>query len=159
MKIPSHIPSLESPEVSPQCKQIPNPPDIKVGLKDKPLRLWMKYYGQNYHNLSKEDIKRVVATYMAQITLVDSQIGRVIDFLRETGELEHTIVVFISDYGYFAGNHGMIGKTNVLYEDLLRVSMIFRIPGVKRGKRISTLTELTDVAPTILEILGLPLPA
>ena len=140
-------------------KQLPDPPDITEGLKDKPFRLWMQYYGQNFHNLSKEDIKRVVASYMAQITLVDSQIGHVVNFLRESGEIENTIIVFISDHGDFAGNHGMIGKTNALYEDLLRVPMIFSIPGLKGGGKISALTELTDVAPTILEILGIPLPA
>ena len=98
----------------PFVKQIPDPPDITEGLKDKPFRLWMQYYGQNFHNLSKEDIKRVVASYMAQITLVANQIGHVVDFLRESGEIENTIVVFLSDHGDFAGNHGMIGKTNAL---------------------------------------------
>lgn len=138
--------------------KIPDPPDITEGLKDKPLRLWMQYYGQNYHNLSKNDIKRVVASYMAQISLIDSQIGRVIDYLRDSGQMENTIIIFTSDHGDFAGGHGLIGKTNALYEDLLRVPMLFKVPGIQGGSKIEALTEITDISPTILDLLEIPVP-
>lgn len=120
-----------------------------------PARLRAQWYGLSLDRATDDDIRRIQATYMGMIELVDTQIGRVIDALRRTGKLDQTLIVFCSDHGDFWGERGLIGKSTVLYESLLRVPLVFHGPGVPRGVASDAAVDLTDLAPTILELLGL----
>ena len=137
---------------------MPGPEGREPLLGGMPTRLWMQYYGQKYDTLSLWDYKRVQATYLAQVSLVDSQIGRVLDCLEQTGEMDSTLIVFTADHGDFWGNHDLIGKTNAVYQDLLRIPLMIRIPGVTAGENTEAMTDNTDVAPTLLELLDIPVP-
>lgn len=138
---------------------MPGPTGHRPLFADKPLRLFLQYYGQQFEKLTEDDYRRIQASYLAQITLVDSQIGRVLSALRESGEWEHTIVLFVSDHGDFWGNHGLVGKTNACYEDLLHVPMIWKLPLHALPGRSSAFADLSDIAPTLLDLLGLETPA
>jgi arylsulfatase A-like enzyme len=138
---------------------MPGPIGAEPLFADKPLRLFLQYYGQRFETLTPDDHRRIQASYLAQISLVDSQIGRVCTALRESGEWENTLVVFVSDHGDFWGNHGLVGKTNACYEDLLHVPMIWKLPDSTGVGWNDDLCDLSDVLPTVLDVLGLERPA
>ena len=93
------------------------------------------------------------------IKLIDDQVGRILAALEESDERENTIVIFTSDHGETLGDHGLILKGCRFYEGLTRVPLIWSWPGAFRaGVRSPALVELTDIAPTLLDVCGLPLP-
>lgn len=104
-----------------------------------------------------EVIKEHIADYYAMITHMDTQIGRMIRALEETGELENTIVIFAGDNGLAVGQHGLMGKQN-LYEHSIKVPLIFRGPGIPEGAKRSAKVYLTDIYPTLMELTNLETP-
>jgi arylsulfatase A-like enzyme len=105
------------------------------------------------------DARRMLAAYYAQIELIDSQIGRMLDALAATGQRENTIVLFTSDHGGMLGDHGLLKKGCRFYEGAIHVPLILSWPGRLRGGRQNdALVELTDLAPTLYEAIGMPIP-
>lgn len=101
--------------------------------------------------------KMRLAQYWAQIDLIDENIGRILKVLEETGQLENTLIVFTSDHGDMAGDHGLVAKGCRFYEGLVRVPLIFWYPvKFKQNLRSEALVELMDIVPTLLELTGLP---
>jgi len=101
--------------------------------------------------------RRIIQHYLASISLVDDNIGKLITTLRDTGQLERTIIIFNADHGEFLGNHGLLRKTSVHYDETLRVPFLLRLPAqLGAGRRVPGLVELTDICPTLLGLLGLP---
>lgn len=99
------------------------------------------------------------AAYYAMIKLIDDQLGRMLDALDETGQRENTLIIFMSDHGEMLGDHGLIQKGCRFYEGLVRVPLIFVLPEqVQAGLQSDALVELTDIAPTLLELAGVPVP-
>lgn len=94
----------------------------------------------------------------ACIEEMDAQIGRVLDRLRETGELESTYVVFTADNGIAVGRHGLMGKQN-LYEHSWRVPFIARGPGIAPGSRAAGNLYLMDLLPTFCDLASVAAPA
>jgi len=91
--------------------------------------------------------------------LIDDQFARIVAALRDTGQLENTIVVYMSDHGELLGDHGLILKGCRFFDGLVRVPLILSWPGrFERGLRSEALVETIDVAPTLLEAAGLPVP-
>jgi arylsulfatase A-like enzyme len=85
---------------------------------------------------------------------VDIGVKRLVDSLRETGQLENTIIVFTSDNGYMNGEHRITGGKVQPYEPSIRVPLLMRGPGVPAGERREQLVWNGDLAPTILEAAG-----
>ena len=105
------------------------------------------------------DAKRMVAAYYAQIELIDDQVGRMLDALEASGQRENTIVIFTSDHGEMLGDHGLMWKGCRFYEALVHVPLIFSWPRhLEAGLRSDALVELTDIVPTLLDALSLPIP-
>lgn len=101
---------------------------------------------------SSYDARELKACYYAEIELVDHQLGRILDRLRETGELSNTIVVFMSDHGELLGDHGLLFKGCRFFESLVHVPLIISWPeGYISDVRSDALVELVDIAPTLLE--------
>jgi arylsulfatase A-like enzyme len=86
---------------------------------------------------------------------MDSQVGRVMEALRQTGALENTIVIVWGDHGWHLGEKGMTGK-NTLWERSTRVPFLWAGPGVAKGAKCARPAELLDIFPTLNELLGLP---
>ena len=101
--------------------------------------------------------KQLQAKYWAQIELIDENVGRILQVLDETRQRENTVVIFTSDHGDMTGDHGLRAKGCRFYEALVRVPLIVSCPGrFKQNLRSDALVELTDIAPTLLDLAGLP---
>jgi arylsulfatase A-like enzyme len=96
--------------------------------------------------------------YYAAISYLDAQVGKVIGELKKLGLDKRTVIVFISDHGYHAGEHGHFGKWTNL-EIGTRVPMIIACPGItKAGVPAQGIVESVDIYPALLEICGIPSP-
>lgn len=104
------------------------------------------------------EIKANIISYYAMITHLDEQIGRIMDALKEKGLMDNTIIVFSADNGLAVGQHGLMGKQN-LYEQSIRVPLIFKGPNIPKGKRVNNSTYLFDIYPTLCDLAGVKIPA
>jgi arylsulfatase A-like enzyme len=105
------------------------------------------------------DVRLLQAAYCAMIKQIDDQLGRILAALDESGLRDDTIIVFTSDHGEMLGDHGLIQKGCRFYEGLVRVPLIFSWPGhIRAGVKSDALVELSDKAPTLLELSGAPVP-
>jgi len=95
------------------------------------------------------------AAYDEEIAFVDQQLGRFWRQLEESGQLDHTLVIFTSDHGEEFFDHGGFEHGHSLFNELVRAPLILWGPGVQPG-RFSQPTSLIDLYPTVLDALGLP---
>jgi arylsulfatase A-like enzyme len=102
----------------------------------------------------KNQWRNLVRSYLACTSFVDSQIGRLLQALEESGHDKDTIVVVWSDHGWHLGEKGISGK-NTLWDRSTRVPLIFAGPGVKPAQRCAQPAELLDIYPTLVELAGL----
>ena len=101
-------------------------------------------------------LKEAKHGYYACLSYVDAQIGKVLDALDELGLSDNTIVVFLGDHGWHLGEHGFLGKHNLM-DHATHVPLIVRVPGMEKGKSKS-MVEFVDLYPTLCELCGLPTP-
>ena len=130
------------------------PPLIKGDLDDIP-QAGRGSDGKGLNEI-EESRKRIWQAYYASVTFMDEQVGRVVDELERLGLRESTAIIFTSDQGYHLGEHGFWQKGN-LHEEVVRVPLIFSVPGMKPG-RSSSVVELVDFYRACADILGLPIP-
>lgn len=95
--------------------------------------------------------------YLATISLVDAQFGRVMQALENSGMADNTIVIAFSDHGFHIGEHFMYGKVS-LFEESTRVPFLVRMPGVTKPGVSDSFIELLDIYPTLIELSGLEAP-
>jgi arylsulfatase A-like enzyme len=101
------------------------------------------------------DFERMVRAYWGTVLSVDDSLGRLVDFLRATGQLEDTLVVFMGDNGLLEGEHGMVDK-RTMHEPSIRIPLIASGPGLPRGRVVEPQVLVEDVAPSILDLCGAP---
>ncbi|MCY2973226.1 MAG: sulfatase-like hydrolase/transferase [Planctomycetota bacterium] len=95
--------------------------------------------------------------YLAAISYVDAQVGRLLKTLDETGLSKNTIVVFWSDHGYYRGEHTWWGAKHNNYEGATRNCLIIAVPSQATAGQVSkALAQSVDLAPTLTELCGLP---
>jgi len=105
-----------------------------------------------------ESLREVKAHYWGKITLVDEMYGRILAKLEALGLADNTIVVSTTDHGEMMGDHRLMFKT-VMYEEAVKVPMLLRIPWLKgQPPRIGKPVAQVDVVPTLLELMGQPVP-
>jgi arylsulfatase A-like enzyme len=107
--------------------------------------------------LDNELSKEIKLAYYATTSFMDSQVGRVLDKLKETGLDKNTIIVFTSDHGYHLGEHGHWQK-QTLFENATRVPLIFSGPNITNNTPIKDPVELIDIYPTIMDMLTMQTP-
>jgi iduronate 2-sulfatase len=100
--------------------------------------------------------RKMWAGYLATVTFMDEQVGRILKALKELGLDQETAVFFTSDHGYLLGEHHFWQKGN-LREEVTRVPLIMRVPTSKPGTS-SSIVELVDLFPTACDATGLPIP-
>lgn len=104
-----------------------------------------------------DEIKQHLKEYYAMITHLDDAVGRLLDHLAASAELDNTIIVFSGDNGLAVGQHGLMGKQS-LYDHSVRVPLIFAGPGIKEAVRRDDLCFLSDIFPTLCSLCGLDRP-
>lgn len=104
------------------------------------------------------EYQRVLKDYLRTVASVNKNLGRVLDYLDESGLAENTIVVYTSDQGFFLGEHGWFNK-RWMYEESLRIPLIVRWPGVvQAGTENTRLVQNLDFAKTFIDIAGADIP-
>lgn len=122
-------------------------------LKDPVLR-GFREKGSRVEPQSDAQLAEMTANYYGMISLVDHSVGRILEALSNQGLDENTYVIYASDHGDMMGNHGLYLKGPTPYEDLLRVPLIIRGPGVASGATVTEPVSTLDLAPTFLEWSG-----
>jgi len=134
--------------------QMPEP--IPLELSSRRTFMQRLHVAHGCDRLSEDDFREIKATYFGMVSRVDWQLGLLLDKLEERGLTEDTIVVVSSDHGDYAGDYGMIEKFLAGAEDcLLRVPLTMRVPGMTPAGEKAALCEMTDLYPTLMELLGL----
>lgn len=120
-----------------------------------------EHYPDDLLEIGEAELKQLRATYYGMITQVDDQIGQIMAYLKETGEEQHTLVVFTCDHGEMLGDHWLWGKTSY-FDQAFHIPLVIRDPrraaDGTRGRQIEEFTEAVDIMPTILEWLGRDIP-
>ena len=107
---------------------------------------------------TREQLHRLRAHYLANVTMIDEQIGRLLGALEAKGYLENGVVIFTSDHGDCLGDHGHIQKWT-MYDVITRTPLIVWAPGrFEGGRKVDVLCQQMDIAPVIMELAGLPVP-
>ncbi len=130
----------------------PNPPNY-AAENDPYADDWGSFKADERDRL--ETWRRI---YYAQTASMDWNIGCLLTRLQESGLADNTLVVFTSDHGEMFGAHGRRAK-NIFYEEACRVPMVMRLPGlIPAGTRSEVCMATPDIMPTLLGLLGLPIP-
>ena len=108
-------------------------------------------------NRSKEDVAALRANYAGNVSLIDDQIGEILDVIEQRGELDNTVIIFSSDHGEMNGDHGLIYKEHFL-NGAVRVPLLVRTPETVHGEMAGTANyspvEWIDIGPTLVETAG-----
>ncbi len=105
------------------------------------------------------EARRGIAAYLACVSFMDAQLGLIFDALDREDRWKDTIVVLFGDNGHHFGDHGGLWRKNTLFEESLRVPMIISSPGMPRpGTSTSSLADLIDVYPTLVDLTGISRP-
>jgi len=108
--------------------------------------------------MDKADLRHIIALYDGEIRHVDHCIGGVLDELERLGIAGNTIVVITSDHGDEFLEHGRCRHGQTLFDEVVRVPLIFTGPGIPAGTRIDALVSMVDIMPTLSDLLKVPCP-
>jgi len=128
--------------------------DVAYGPKNK------KFLDSNLQgrDLIRWKYQRYIKDYLRCIASVDESIGRVLDYLKESGLEENTVLIYGSDQGFYLGEHGWFDK-RFMYEESMRTPLLIKWPGmIKAGSRSKQLVQNLDYAQTMLEMAGIKPP-
>lgn len=135
-----------------------------------PWLLWLHYFDPHREYMEHPGLSEEFVTpgerpqhvilrdiYEGEVRYTDLHVGRVLDRLRELGMDGSTIVVLLADHGEEFNDHGGLGHGNTLYEEMVHVPLVVRAPGIA-AHRVKELVRQVDVLPTVLDLVGLPVP-
>lgn len=110
--------------------------------------------------ISDDELVRLRKTYAGAVTLLDSQVGRLIEHLDQSGLRDEVVVIFVSDQGEPLGEHDFVRRPVAsVHEELAHTPLIVRWPGAtENGQRCAALVQTIDLAPTIYQALGVESP-
>jgi arylsulfatase A-like enzyme/Flp pilus assembly protein TadD len=126
------------------------------GPGGRPFFGWVHFYDAHAPYAPPEPYasRHKEVPYDGEISFVDAQIARLLDFLDRRGLADSTVVAVTADHGEALGEHGELTHGLLLYEPTLRVPLILRGPGLPAGKTVATPVGLADLAPTLAGMLG-----
>ncbi len=115
--------------------------------------------GFDLRKMTDADLNRIKSYYYGMISHNDACIGQMLDQLDQLELAGRTLFIVTSDHGEMLGDHGLLFKGGYFYDEVLRVPVLLRAPGrLPAGQRLAGLTQHVDMAPTILELLDIPVP-
>jgi arylsulfatase A-like enzyme len=155
-----HAPSVsDSLEGKPILTRRIDPPPAKAAAKAKnqaKAKEKAKAKGKGQGGGGGDELIR---NQLRMLTGIDEGVGRLLEALGASGALEQTMIVFASDNGYFWGEHGL-GDKRAAYEESIRIPLLMRKPGlIAAGTTIEQAVLNIDIAPTMLELAGVAIPA
>ncbi len=109
--------------------------------------------------LTDAELKHIRALYAGEVTMVDRWVGRLLRTVEDLGLLHNTAIFFLTDHGFYFGEHGLIGKVVMLYEEVNHAPLVVRVPGQRQAGRCPALVQPADIMPTILELARVPIPS
>lgn len=140
----------------------------RSGLNKEQLKLWDSVYDPIYEEFKKTDptgkdlvrfkYQRYMRDYLASVAAVDKSVGKLLDYLKESGLDNNTIVVYTSDQGFYLGEHGWFDK-RWMYKESLRTPLLISWPGVVKPATVNNnLVSNLDFAETLIDIAGAKIP-
>ncbi len=123
-----------------------------------PAMLKFRTEGSRVPDQTDQQLAEMTANYYGMISLIDHNVGRILVALDDLGLRDETLVVYTTDHGELLGNHGLYLKHPIPYEDLLRVTLIARGPGVAAGQVVAEPVSTLDLTPTFYECAGVAAP-
>ncbi len=154
-----HVPCLvpQSYFIDPAQIDLPTPTEEELKGKPRFEREQFRIYSGGL-DFSREQIGIALGTYYGMISLVDVQVGRLVECLRQAGALDNTIIAINSDQGWQLGEHGL-WKKRVLYDDNVKAPLVLSCPTLlPKGKVITEPVEMIDFIPTLMDLSGLAVP-
>ena len=135
----------------------------KASLENKPqlsdpAMLKFRAEGSRMPDQSDAQLAEMTANYYGMISLIDHNVGRILTALDDLGLADDTLVIYTTDHGDMLGNHGLYLKGPTPYEDLLRVTLAVRGPGVAAGAIVREPVSTLDLAATMYDLSGCPAP-
>lgn len=132
-------------------------PALQKWMQEKPMELGVDGKVLTGRELVKWKYQKYMRDYLACVQGVDDGVGRVLDYLDDAGLAENTIVIYSADNGWYLGDFGLYDK-RFMYEPGLHVPLIARGPGIQKGSVPEQFVLNIDLAPTFLDLAGLPVP-
>ena len=123
-----------------------------------PAMLKFRAEGSRVPDQSDEQLAEMTANYYGMISQIDHNVGRILDALAARGFAQDTLVIYTTDHGELLGNHGLYLKGPTPYEDLLRVTLVARGPGVSKGNVVTEPVSTLDLAATFYQYAGVSAP-
>ncbi len=133
-------------------------------VNDNDIPNWVKnqrysWHGVDYLYHGQLPFIDFYRQYLETLMAVDESIGKVMDYLKSTGQMENTVVIYMGDNGFSFGEHGLIDKRHA-YEESMRVPLLMYAPSLSKSSHvINEVIQNIDIAPTILSIAGINKPA
>lgn len=149
-----HLPATPAPRYRGRFRHLRLPKGVAFNernVSDKPRFI------RRLHRLSAKEIRRMTDAYRnraATLLALDDAVARIVDELQSDGLLDRTYVVFLSDNGFFFGQHRLSKGKYLAYEPSSRLPLMIRGPGIPAGVQSEELVGNVDLAPTILELAG-----
>lgn len=129
----------------------PFPRDLPAGAPLS-LRAQVEVRG---NNLSDEQLRDIQAVYYGMISQVDRQVGQLLQTIDELQLWDNSIILFLSDHGDWASQFKLTEKWDTSFNDcMVKIPFILHAPSIAGGRRINGLSEMVDVAPTVLSLMG-----
>ncbi len=153
--VPQEDQNLYAPEAIAPWNSFPDPLVNKPEVQRRTRERW------NTDRWTWSEWAPVVSRYLATIDLLDRQLGRILAKLQQIGQLDNTLVVYTTDHGDMCGGHGMMDKHYCMYEDIVKVPLMMRLPGeIRAGQTCDAfVSHAIDLARTFLDVAGIPAPA
>ena len=134
-----------------------SPQEAKKWLREKPMEVDVDGKKLTGPDLVRWKYRRFMQDYLACVQGVDDSVGRVLDHLDSSGLAANTIVIYTTDNGWYMGDLGLYDK-RFMYEPGLRTPLLARGPGIKPGIAPEQFVANIDLAPTFLDLAGVPVP-
>jgi arylsulfatase A-like enzyme len=126
-------------------------------IRKLPLPVQKQIGRSPLYDIDRTRLQWMYRSYYAAVSMVDREVGLILDELERSGKAGNTIIVFATDHGDQLGEHGLEGK-NVLFEASVHIPMIVRFPNRVVPGRYSQPIGAVDLLPTLLDLCGLPVP-
>jgi arylsulfatase A-like enzyme len=132
------------------------PPSVRETFTNKPpvQRNYSAHW--SFDTLDEATSRKLIAAYWGYVTLIDQEIGRILDAVERLGLADHTAVMMTADHGEFTGAHRLHDKGPAMYDEIYRIPGLVRIPGNPANQVRDEFVTLMDFTATILDIAGLP---